>query len=122
LHAILATVRDGLSDEEARQVAAQLPPVIAALIPEREGQRPELPETGGRGFLAVVRGRAGFETDSEAGRAVSAVFAAMLQASGVAGPSGAWDGLRHLDPGRKSVWMRLFRSANFPVERFLYRP
>ncbi len=122
LGAVLATVRDGLGDEEARQVAACLPGAISALMPERTGERPELPETGGRGFLAIVRARAGLESDSAAGRAVRATFGAMLESSGVAGRRGAWHGLRHLPPELKTIWMRIFRSANFPVERLVQRP
>jgi uncharacterized protein (DUF2267 family) len=122
VRAVLATVRDGLSDEEARQVAEYLPSAISALMPERSGARPELPETGGRGFLAIVRARAGLESDSAAGRAVRATFGAMLETSGVAGRRGAWHGLRHLPPQLKSIWMRIFRSANFPVERLVQRP
>jgi uncharacterized protein (DUF2267 family) len=120
--AVLATVRDGLGDGEARQVAKYLPGAITGLMPERTGARPELPETGGHGFLAIVRARAGLESDVAAARAVRAVFSAMLEASGVAGRRGAWDGLRHLPPELKSIWMRIFRSANFPVERLAQRP
>jgi uncharacterized protein (DUF2267 family) len=120
--AVLATVRDGLGDGEARQVADYLPGAIGALMPERSGARPELPETGGRGFLAIVRARAELESDSAAGSAVRAIFGVMLESSGVAGQSGAWDGLRHLPPTLKSIWMRIFRTANFPVERLVQRP
>jgi uncharacterized protein (DUF2267 family) len=122
LRAVMATVRDGLSDGEARQVADYLPGAISQLIPDSSGERPELPETGGRSFLAMVRARAGLESDSAAGRAVRATFDAMLQCSGVAGQGGAWDGLRHLPRELKSIWMRIFRTANFPVERLVQRP
>jgi uncharacterized protein (DUF2267 family) len=122
VRAVLATVRDGLGDSEARQVAAHLPAAITAMMPQRAGARPELPETGGRGFLAIVRARAGLESDAAAGWAVRTVFGAMMESSGVAGRRGAWDRLRHLPPEQKSIWMRIFRSANFPVERLAQRP
>jgi uncharacterized protein (DUF2267 family) len=120
--AVLATVRDGLGDAEARQVVAHLPAAIAAMMPERTGARPEMPETGGRGFLALVRARAELASDRGAARAVHEVFGAMMKTSGVDGPGGAWNGLRHLPPELKSIWMRIFRAAAFPVERLVQRP
>jgi uncharacterized protein (DUF2267 family) len=122
VRAVLATVRDGLDDAEAREVANLLPAPMLALWPERGGERPELPESGGRGFLEVVRERAGLKDDLAAGHAIRAVFRALMESGGVVTRRGAWDGLRHLPPGRKSIWMRIFRSANFPVERLAQRP
>jgi uncharacterized protein (DUF2267 family) len=122
VQAVMATVRDGLDDDEARQVAAYLPAAISGLLPERTGARPEVPEIGGRGFLAIVRARAGLESDHAAGRAIRTVFGAMMESSGVVGRRGAWDGLSHLPPELKSIWMRIFRSASFSVERLIHRP
>jgi uncharacterized protein (DUF2267 family) len=119
---VFATVRDGLDDAEAREAASLLPAPMLALWPERGGARPQLPETGGRGFVGIVRERAGLESDLAAGQAISAVFRALMESGGVATRHGAWDGLRHLPPERKSIWMRIFRSANFPVHRLVQRP
>jgi uncharacterized protein (DUF2267 family) len=122
--AVFAAVRAGLSGAEAHAIAAAFPPELHALWPREPAPRPELVETGGEGFLGRVRRTADLASDRDAARATRAVFRLLLKALAVGGGSagGAWKGLQHLPPELKSVWMRMFRAANFPVESLVQRP
>lgn len=99
--AVLHTLRDRLTLEEARQVAAQLPQTIRAAwnagdVLERRPTRMRRPA-----FYARVRAAAGLSTTREARALTVAVFAALkAQVS----PGEAKDVHAHLPKDLKVLW------------------
>ncbi len=114
----MCTLRDGLSAEEADAIVAAMPPGVAALWPADVRNSPGIHELGGEGFLGRVKSLASLADDREAAAAVHAVFSELLPALGL--PTGSrtatWAALASLPRAQKTIWMRLFRAANFPVE------
>ena len=114
----MCTLRDGLSAKEAEVIVAVMPPEAAALWPADVRDSPSIPELGGEGFLGRVRSLASLADDHEAAAGVHAVFSELIAASGLPTSSrtATWAALANLPRAQKTIWMRLFRAANFPVE------
>ncbi len=99
--AVLATLRDRLTPEEARHVAAQLPTELKEMwqAGETAGRSPETLHRDE--FFERVRGRAGLRFRTEARRLTLAVFAALKEHLS---PGEAEDVVAQLPKDLKAVW------------------
>ena len=105
--AVFQELRTVLSDKEAADVAAQLPTGLKRLWQHEAGHE-HRPERLHRGeFVGRVRQLAALPDDTEADRAVRAVFGALQHALG--SPTGregeAWDIFSQLPKHLKTLWL-----------------
>lgn len=104
---VFQVLRDRLPAKEANDLAAQLPTGLKRLW--RAEDRPQGPpeRLHATDFIGRVRQWAGLPDDTEATRAVMAVFATLQRALG--SPTGregeAWDVLSVLPKDLKTLWM-----------------
>ncbi len=105
--AVFQELRDRLTPREAADVAAQLSKPLKTLWtsldrPDRQIRRTEEAE-----FIGDVRRIAGLTDDTEAARAVKAVFGVLQKALGsTTGKEGeAWDIYSQLPKGLKDLWL-----------------
>jgi uncharacterized protein (DUF2267 family) len=110
---VFGELRDRLSPDERRDVAAQLSTGLERLWSAGDiGRAPN--HVHRAEFLARVRYRAVLPDDGEAERAVRAVFACLQRALGSAtGREGeAWDVLSQLPKDLKTLWLDAPREAS----------
>jgi uncharacterized protein (DUF2267 family) len=124
LRAVMRALRDGLDDGEAAAIAASLPADLRAMWPGAAGRHPGLADLGDVGFLGRVHELASSPSDDETKRMVHVVMTALMIAMAIPGGDrrAAWSALMHLPRESKLVWMKLFRAACFPVERYASDP
>ena len=120
----MQALRDGLSDREAATIESSLPADLRRQWPKAAGTHPGLADLGDIGFLGRVQELAAAPSEAETKRMVSVVMASLMNAMARAGKArgAAWSALTHLPRDQKVVWMKLFRSACFPVELLAQRP
>jgi uncharacterized protein (DUF2267 family) len=105
---VLQELRNRLTPKEAGDVAAQLPATLKRVW--QEGDRPDrhVTRTHRAEFLGEVRRWAALADDTEAERAVRAVFATLQSVLG--SPTGtegeAWDVFSQLPKDMKQLWLR----------------
>lgn len=111
--AVFQELRDRITPNQAEHVAAQLPKRLKLMWmsldrPNRQVRRVHLRE-----FIGEVRRMAGLSDDSEAERAVVAVFVTLQRLLG--SPTGqegeAWDVMSQLPKDLKKLWMDAGRKA-----------
>lgn len=124
LRAVMQALRDGLNDSEAATIESSLPADLRPQWPTAAGTHPGLADLGDIGFLGRVQELAAAPSEAETKRMVSVVMASLMNAMARAGKArgAAWSALTHLPRDQKVVWMKLFRSACFPVELLAQRP
>ena len=117
-------LRDGLNDHEATTIESSLPANLSPLWPKTAGSHPGLADLGDIGFLGRVQELAASPSETETKQMVSVVMTALMNAMATNGKARAatWSALTHLTRDKKVVWMKLFRSACFPVELLVQRP
>ncbi len=117
-------LRDGLNDSEAVTIESSLPADFRALWPKGAGSHPGLADLGDVGFLGRVQELAASPSEAETKRIVRVVMSLLMNAMAIPGDDRAatWSALTHLPREQKAVWMKLFRSACFPVELLVQRP
>jgi uncharacterized protein (DUF2267 family) len=120
LGAVMHALRDGLDDREASTIESSLPADLRTMWPDTAGRHPGLADLGDVGFLGRVRELAASPSDDETKRMVHVVMTALMIAMAIPGGDrrAAWSALTHLPRESKIVWMKLFRAACFPVERY----
>jgi uncharacterized protein (DUF2267 family) len=106
--AVFQELRDRLTPGEADDVAAQLPAELKTMWLEGENPGRTVTKTDAHEFVGRVRRRAALPDDSEAERAVLAVFGTLQRLLG--SPTGregeAWDVFSQLPKGLKELWLR----------------
>ena len=124
LRAVMHALRDGLNDREATTIESSLPADLRPLWPKTAGSHPGLADLGDIGFLGRVQELAAAASEAETKRMVRVVMTALMNAMATNGKARAatWSALTHLPRDKKVVWMKLFRSACFPVELLAQRP
>jgi len=124
LRAVMHALRDGLNDREATTIESSLPADLRPLWPKTAGSHPGLADLGDIGFLGRVQELAAAPSQTETKQMVSVVMTALMNAMATNGKARAatWSALTHLPRDKKVVWMKLFRSACFPVELLVQRP
>jgi uncharacterized protein (DUF2267 family) len=124
LRAVMRALRDGLDADEAATIEASLPADIHTMWPRAAGQHPGLADLGDVGFLGRVQELAASPSDDETKRMAHVVMTVLMNAMAIPGDDrrAAWTALTHLPPASKLVWMKLFRSACFPVELYASDP
>ncbi|MEA2679757.1 MAG: hypothetical protein QOK03_1479 [Candidatus Binataceae bacterium] len=124
LRAVMQALRDGLNDSEAATIESSLPADLRPQWPTAAGTHPGLADLGDIGFLGRVQELAAAPSEAETKRMVSVVMASLMNAMARAGKArrAKWSTLTHLPRDQKVVWMKLFRSACFPVELLAQRP
>ena len=124
LRAVMHALRDGLNDREAATIDSSLPENLRPLWPKAAGTHPGLADLGDIGFLGRVQELAASPSQTETKQMVSVVMTALMNAMATNGKARAatWSALTHLPRDKKVVWMKLFRSACFPVELLVQRP
>ena len=124
LGAVMHALRDGLDADEAATIELSLPADIRTMWPRTAGAHPGLADLGDVGFLGRVHELAASPSDDETKRMVHVVMSVLMNAMAIPGddPGAAWSALTHLPRASKLVWMKLFRSACFPVELYAQRP
>jgi uncharacterized protein (DUF2267 family) len=124
LRAVMHALRDGLNDRESATIESSLPADLRALWPAAAGRHPGLADLGDIGFLGRVQELAASPSEAETKRMVSVVMTALMNAMAIPSDdrAAAWSALTHLPREKKALWMKLFRSACFPVELFAQRP
>jgi len=104
--AVFQELRDRLTPTESAHVAAQLPKRLKMMWMSLEDSDRKVHRVSGEQFIWEVRRMAGLADDSEAERAVSAVFAALQKLLG--SPTGqegeAWDVMSQLPKDLKKLW------------------
>ena len=120
LRAVMHALRDGLDDREAATIESTLPADLRTMWPRTAGRHPGLADLGDVGFLGRVHELAASPSDDETKRMVHCVMTALMIAMAIPGGDrrAIWSALTHLSRESKIVWMKLFRAACFPVERF----
>jgi uncharacterized protein (DUF2267 family) len=120
LRAVMRALRDGLDDREAATIESSLPADLRTMWPATAGGHPGLADLGDIGFLGRVHELASSPSDDETKRMVHVVMTALMIAMAIPGGDrhAAWSALTHLPRESKIVWMKLFRAACFPVERY----
>ena len=120
----MQALRDGLTDQEAATIESSLPADLAVLWPKDAGTHPGLADLGDIGFLGRVRELSAIPSDHENRLSVLVVMKVLM--SEIPNPAkyrtSPWSALTHLPPDQKTVWMKLFRAACFPVETLVQRP
>jgi uncharacterized protein (DUF2267 family) len=124
LRAVMCALRDGLDDREAATIKSSLPADLRTIWPAAAGRHPGLADLGDIGFLGRVQELAASPSDDGTKRMVHVVMTALMIAMAIPGGDrrAAWSALRHLPRESKLVWMKLFRAACFPVERYASDP
>lgn len=124
LRAVLHALRDGLDDTESATIESSLPADLRALWPKDRGSHPGLADLGDVGFLGRVNEFAASNGNVETKRMVAVTIQVLMSAMAIPADDrqAAWSALTHLPPDKKTVWMKLFRSACFPVELLAQRP
>jgi uncharacterized protein (DUF2267 family) len=104
--AVFQELRDRITPQEAMHVAAQLPKRLKMMWMSLERPDRKVHRVNGEQFIWEVRRMAGLADDTEAQRAVSAVFAALQKLLG--SPTGlegeAWDVMSQLPKDLKKLW------------------
>ena len=120
LSAVMRALRDGLDDHEAATIESSLPADLRAMWPRTAGRHPGLADLGDMGFLGRVHELASSPNEDETKRMVHVVMTSLMIAMAIPGGDrrAAWSALTHLPRESKIVWMKLFRAACFPVERY----
>lgn len=120
----MRALRDGLNDRESATIESSLPADLLAMWPRAAGPHPGLADLGDVGFLGRVHELAASPSDDETKRMVSVVMTVLMTATAIPGDDrkAAWSALMHLPREMKTVWMKLFRAACFPVELYVQRP
>jgi len=120
LRAVMRALRDGLDDREAATIESSLPSNLRTMWPPSAGRHPGLADLGDVGFLGRVHELARSPSDGETKRMVHVVMTALMIEMAIPGSDrrAAWAALTHLPRESKFVWMKLFRAACFPVERY----
>ena len=118
--AVMRALRDGLNDREAATIESTLPADLRTMWPRTAGKHPGLADLGDVGFLGRVQELAANPTDDETKRMVHVVMTVLMTSMAIPGDDrrAAWSALTHLPRASKFVWMKLFRAACFPVERY----
>jgi uncharacterized protein (DUF2267 family) len=110
---VLQELRDRLTAKEAADVASQLPAALRTAWQEDEHPGRSVRRIHRDEFVGRVRKRAVLPDDSEAERAVRAVFAVLQAALG--SPHGtegeAWDIFAQLPKDLKTLWLDASRDA-----------
>ena len=121
---VMHALRDGLSDEEGATIESSLPAQLRTLWPKKAGTHPGLADLGDIGFLGRVRELASTTTDTETRRSVRVIMTVLMSEMWIPAKNrtAAWSALTHLPREKKTVWMKLFRAACFPVELLVQRP
>ena len=122
--AVMHALRDGLDDREAATIESSLPADLRTMWPRSAGRHPGLADLGDVGFLGRVHELAESPSDDETKRMVHVVMTALMVAMAIPGGDrrATWSALTHLPRESKTVWMKLFRAACFPVERYASVP
>ncbi len=111
--AVMDELHHRLTPKEAADVAAQLPERIKREWLERERAGRTVDKVHAPEFIGRVRRQAGLADDTEAERAVLAVFRALQRLLG--SPSGmegeAWDVFSQLPKDMKKLWLRAGETA-----------
>ena len=120
LRAVMRALRDGLDAREAATIESSLPAGLRTMWPSTAGRHPGLADLGDVGFLGRVHELAASPSDDETKRMVHVAMTALMIAMAIPGGDrrAAWSALTHLPRESKLVWMKLFRAACFPVERY----
>jgi uncharacterized protein (DUF2267 family) len=120
----MRALRDGLDDREAATIESSLPADLRTMWPRAAGRHPGLADLGDVGFLGRVHELAESPSDDETKRMVHVVMTSLMVAMAIPGGDrrAAWSALTHLPRESKTVWMKLFRAACFPVERYASDP
>jgi uncharacterized protein (DUF2267 family) len=120
----MRALRDGLHADEAASIESSLPADLQPLWPCTPGSHPGLADLGDVGFLGRVHELAASPSDDETKRMVHVVMSALMIAMAIPGDDrrAAWTALTRLPRESKLVWMKLFRAACFPVERYANDP
>jgi uncharacterized protein (DUF2267 family) len=120
LRAVMRALRDGLDDREAATIESSLRADFRTTWPATAGRHPGLADLGDVGFLGRVQELAASPGDDETKRMVHVVMTVLMIAMEIPGGDrrAAWSALSHLPRESKIVWMKLFRAACFPVERY----
>ena len=124
LRAVMHALRDGLNDREAATIESSLPEDLRPRWPKTAGQHPGLADLGDIGFLGRVRELSESPSEAETKRIVRVVMSLLMNAMAIPSDdrAAAWAALTHLPREQKALWMKLFRSACFPVELLAQRP
>ncbi|HSU91074.1 MAG TPA: DUF2267 domain-containing protein [Sporolactobacillaceae bacterium] len=124
LRAVMHALRDGLNDRESATIESSLPENLRPLWPKAAGTHPGLADLGDIGFLGRVQELAAATSEGETKKMVRVVMSLLMNAMAIPGDdrAAAWSALTHLPRDQKVVWMKLFRSACFPVELLAQRP
>jgi uncharacterized protein (DUF2267 family) len=124
LRSVLQALRDGLNDRESATIESSLPNDLRALWPKAAGSHPGLADLGDIGFLGRVQELAASADKDETKQIVRVVMTVLMNAMSIPSDdrAAAWAALTHLPREQKSVWMKLFRAACFPVELLAQRP
>ena len=136
LRAVLQALRDGLTDREAATIESSLPADLRPRWPKAAGSHPGLADLGDIGFLGRVQELSATPNERETKQIVIVVMTALMNAMATNGKArGAtrptttgkarattWSALAHLPRNKKTLWMKLFRAACFPVELLAQRP
>ena len=124
LRAVMHALRDGLDTREAATIESSLPADLRTMWPGKAGNHPGLADLGDVGFLGRVHELAASPSDDETKRMVHVVMTSLMIAMAIPGGDrhAAWSALAHLPRESKIVWMKLFRAACFPVERYASDP
>jgi uncharacterized protein (DUF2267 family) len=120
----MQALRDGLNPREAATIESSLPADLHALWPDAAGPHPGLADLGDIGFLGRVQELSASPSETETKRIVRVVMSLLMNAMAIPTDdrAAAWAALTHLPREKKAVWMKLFRSACFPVEFLAQRP
>jgi uncharacterized protein (DUF2267 family) len=110
--AVFQELRDRITPREALHVAAQLPKRLKMMWMSLEHPDRKVHRVSGDQFIWEVRRMAGLVDDTEAERAVSAVFAGLQKLlSSPTGQEGeAWDVMSQLPKGLKKLWAEAQRQ------------
>jgi len=136
LRAVLQALRDGLTDREAATIESSLPANLRPRWPKAAGSHPGLANLGDIGFLGRVQELATIQSEQETKQIVRVVITALMNAMTTNGKArgaprptttgkaraATWSALAHLPGNKKTLWMKLFRAACFPVELLAQRP
>ena len=124
LRAVMHALRDGLDARESATIESSLPADLRKMLPGTAGRHPGLADLGDVGFLGRVHELAASPSDDETKRMVHVVMTALMIAMAIPGGDrrATWSALSHLPRESKIVWMKLFRAACFPVERYASDP
>ncbi len=120
----MQALRDGLNAKEAATIESSLPADLRPRWPKAAGSHPGLADLGDIGFLGRVQELSATPNERETKQIVIVVMTALMNAMATNGKARAatWSALAHLPRNKKTLWMKLFRAACFPVELLAQRP